>query len=494
MDEEIASLKKNKTWTIVKPGVSQNAIDNRWVFKLKRTPDGEIDRFKARLVAKGYSQKAGVDYHETFSPVVKFDSIRIILALAASRRMVLKQFDIKTAFLNGKLNETIFMKQPEGYENGTENICKLERSLYGLKQASKCWHERFTNSLKKFNLQPTKSDPCVFTNNQNPSTLILAIYIDDGLVAATDSQDVNALLAELKKEFEVTTGDLNLFLGFQIERRQDGSIFLHQTGYAKKILERFHATESNPVSIPMDKHQELSVAAHGKQESTGVRAPYREAVGSLMYLAIGTRPDIAYALSTVSQYLESPDKIHWNAVKRILKYLRGTVDFGLTFEANPRLKIQAYSDADYAGDVETRKSTSGGVFKLGGSTISWFSQKQRTVALSTTESEFIAAAEAIKELIWLRRLITEITKQEIVKPKLFIDNESAIKLLKNPEFHKRSKHIDVKYHFARDNVKKGLLELEHVPTKEQQADIFTKPLLKEQFCYLRGLLNIKPKI
>lgn len=223
------------------------------------------------------------------------------------------------------------MQQPEGYGNGTSKICKLERSLYGLKQASRCWHERFTDFLKKFNLKATRSDPCVFTSNQRENTLILAIYIDDRLIAASNQATADALLTQLKREFDVTKGIFSLFLGFQIERGVDGSVFLHQSGYAKRVLERFNVADANPVAVPMDNHQELSVSVHGKQESGGVRTPYREAVGSLIYLAIGTRPDIAFTLSTVSQYLESPDKIHWNAVKRILKYLKGTVDYGLFF-------------------------------------------------------------------------------------------------------------------------------------------------------------------
>jgi len=227
-------------------------------------------------------QKRGVDYHETFSPVVKFDSIRIILALAASRNIRLQQFDIKTVFFNGKLRETIYMKQPEGYEDGTKNVCRLERSLYGLKQASKCWHERFTTFLKKFNLKPTTADPCVFIDHEEESTLILAIYIGDGLIAAMDVTVMNALFTELEREFEVTTSTLSLFLGFQIERCKDGSIFLHQTGYARKVLERFNMTDANPESVPMDRHQTLCVSIHGKERATRVRAPYREAVGSLM--------------------------------------------------------------------------------------------------------------------------------------------------------------------------------------------------------------------
>lgn len=212
-----------------------------------------------------------------------------------------------------------------------------------------------------------------------------------------------------------------------------------------------------------------------------------------MYLAMGRRPDIAFALSTVSQYLESPAKIHWNAVKRILKYLKGTVDYGLTYKTDVDLKLLAFSDADYAGDIKTRRTTTGYVFKLGECTISWCSQKQKVVALSTTESEYIAAAQTIEELIWLERLMRQITSDRIERPTVKLDNQSTTKLLRNPEFHKRSKHIDVKYHFAREKIQEGLFNLEYVPTNEQQADILTKPLMREQFCYIRRQLNVVPK-
>lgn len=340
-------------------------------------------------------------------------------------------------------------------------------------------------------MKPTKADPCVFTDHEEESTLILAIYIDDGLIAATDAAIVTTLLTELKREFEVTTGTLNLFLGLQIERCRDGSIFLHQTSYTRKILERFNMTDANLVAVSIDKHQTLCVSMHGKERATRVQTPYREAVGSLMYLAIGTRPDIAFALSTVSQYLELPDKIHWNAVKRILKYLKETADYGLVFKANTNLNILAFSDADYAGDVDTRRPTTGYIFKLSENTISWCSQKQKVVALSTTGSEFIAAAQTIKELIWLDRLTNAVIGEKNSKPLLYLDNQSAIKLLKNPELHKRTKHIDVRYHFAREKCREGVFNLQYIPTKEQLGDILMKPLARAQFCYLRNLLGIQ---
>lgn len=460
---------------------------------MKRRPDGHVDRYKARLVAKGYEQKHGVNYQETFSPVVKFDSLRMILAIAAAEDMKLHQFDVKTAFLYGNLEENILMKQPEGCDDGTGRVCKLNKSLYGLKQASRCWNERFTNFLRDNNFKKINSDPCVFINNGKETLTILAIYIDDGLLATKDEKLAKKLFQKLGKEFEIVIGNAKFFLGFQIDKQIDGSIIMHQTSYANQLLKRFNMKDANPVTIPADKNHNLNPNLHpNSQLAQGV--PYREAVGSLMYLAVGTRPDVAYALSTVSQFLSNPYKIHWEAVKRILKYLKGTANYGIKFVKQNDLSLIGYSDSDYAGDSINRRSTSGYLYKLGESPIAWNTKRQSVVALSTTEAEFIAAANAIKEMIWLNRLKREVLCENKQKPKLLMDNQSAIRLLKNPEFNKRSKHIDIKYHFAREKYQKNLFDLEYVKSSDQEADVFTKPLPREQFwnlCNKIGLSKIK---
>lgn len=255
MDEEFESLMKNQAWELVKIPTNVTTIDCKWTYKLKRDADGNIKRHKARLVARGFRQREGIDYQETHSPVIRFYSIRAILAVASCERMHIKQFDVKTTFLYGDIEETIHMQEPEGYDDGSGKVCRLKRSLYGLKQASRCWNRKFTNFLRRFKLKATTADSCVFTGPDRDHNLILAIYIDDGLVAARDPSLIDKLLEELKNEFEITHNEANLFLGLHIEREADGSIFLHQEAYAKRIIERFRLEEANPVAIPADLNQ-----------------------------------------------------------------------------------------------------------------------------------------------------------------------------------------------------------------------------------------------
>lgn len=334
MDEEVELLNRNQVWELTEAPKNRTTINCKWTYKLKRDVNGNIQRYKARLVARGFRQRMGIDYQKTHSPLVRFDSIRAILAVASCEHMRIKQFDVKTAFLYGDIEETIYMQQPEGYEDGTGRVCKLRRSLYGLKQSSRCWNKRFTGFLQRFQLKATNADPCVFTSQKQEQKLILVIYIDDGLVVAQDQELISNLLNELKGEFEITYHDANLFLGMHIERAPDGSIFLHQETYARRVFERFKR-EANPVAIPADPHQELAQA--GDQSE----APYREAVGSLMYLSVATRPHITFAVNRASRYLEKPTTTQWKAVKRILKYLKGTISYGLKFKGGHRKELYA---------------------------------------------------------------------------------------------------------------------------------------------------------
>lgn len=482
MKDEYNSLVANGTWNLVNKPKGQKVIDNKWVFKLKRNTDGSIERFKARLVVRGFTQEYGVDYEETFSPVVRFVSIRTILAIAAESKAKLRQFDVKTAFLHGELKEDVYMNQPVGFSDGSERVCKLQRSLYGLKQASRCWNQKFTGFIEKFGLVASKSDPCVFTNN----SIILAIFVDDGIIVGRDDASIDSIIKYLQANFEVKVIDVGCFLGLEINQQSDGSIFVHQTAYANRVLRKFEMENCNPVSVPADPSQILS-KEDGSDKSV---YPYRQLIGSLMYLAIGTRPDICYAVSNASRYLESPSQVHENAAKRILKYIRGTNKYGLLYHSDGRQTLRGFSDADYAGDTDTRRSTTGFCFSIGHGVVSWNSERQRSVSLSTTESEYVAASNAVKELVWFKRMLNELSPNEVMDCVLYVDNQSAIRLIKNPEFHKRSKHIDVRYHFIREKFQDGDFQLEYVPTKDQIADVFTKALPKERFQTLRLLLGV----
>ncbi|KAL7294208.1 hypothetical protein TKK_0012227 [Trichogramma kaykai] len=442
MQDEMDSLKKNQVWELVNPPVNSKIIGCRWVYKIKNDAAGKSMRYKARLVAKGYNQEQGIDYQETFSPVVRYESIRLLLSLAAKESLIINQFDIKTVYLNGQIEEEIYMDQPLGSNDGTTQVCKLQRSLYGLKQSSRCWNDRFTNFLRLNNLKSSVADPCIFTCNDKEKRIVVAIFIDDGLLLTKDRKESTSLLVQLKKEFEVTECTSRLFLGMQIGHQEDGAITFQQTAYATKILDRFRMQDANPVEIPADPHSDFCVDMHTNQEIS--KAPYHEAVGSLLYLSNGTRPDITIAVNRASRYLENTTKLHCNAVKHIFKYIKGTLEYGLIFKKENTNTLEVYSDADYAGELETRKSTSDWLVKYGQDTIPWNSQRQSTVALSTTESEFIASCLGAMDIMWFRKLFLDLNILEKTNFKLYYEEM--------------------------------MFELEYINTKDQQADILTKAL------------------
>lgn len=484
MTDEFNSLIQNKTWTLVEKPINASVIDNKWVYKIKYKSNGDIERYKARLVVRGFTQEYGVNYYETFSPVVKFPSMRTILAIAASKNMLMKQFDIKTAFLNSELDETIYMKQPIGYSDGSDKVCKLNKSLYGLKQASRAWNKKFTKFIEQFNFKVSSADPCVFVHSKSESYLTL--YVDDGLIVSKNAELIKSVIDYLQQHFEVNAFEAESYLGLQIKRQSNGSIFLHQQNYANRVLKRFNMHECNKVATPADTN---AILYDLKNDET-ILFPYREAVGSLMYLAVSTRPDISYAVGLVSRFLENPSMAHVNAVKRILKYIKGTSTYGIFFQNNKNLVLYAYSDADFAGCVNTRRSTTGYLLQIGSAIVSWSSERQKCVSISTAESEYIASAEAVREMVWLRTLLDELLPNGYGKPILSIDNQSAIKLIKNPEMHRRTKHIDIKFHFIREKFNQKMFSIESVPSEQQLADILTKPLPKERFSTLRNLIGI----
>lgn len=490
MNDEYESLMKNHTWILCEPPKGHTIVDNRWVFRIKRNPDNSVDRFKARLVAKGFSQCYGIDYTETFSPVVKFTSIRTLLATAAEYQMSIKQFDVKTAFLYGELEEAVYMRQPIGYSDGSNKVCKLIKSLYGLKQAPRCWNKKFKQFIVDFNFKESQADCCVFIRRNKNEITYLAIFVDDGLIISTNEQHISPVIKHLQTHFEIKVLEAKYFLGFEINRATNGSIHLHQESYCRKVLKKFGFDDSNAVSTPIDRHQTLE-----NKGDECVNFPYREAVGSLIYLSIGTRPDITFAVNYVGRFVEHPSNEHVTAVKRILRYLKGTTNFGIMFSSKNanNFKLSIFSDADYAGCVETRKSTTGYCLLIGTSIVSWCSERQDSVSLSTAESEYIAASQACKELVWQGRLLAELDERFASDlPVLFVDNESAVKLIKNPVFHKRSKHIETRYHYIREKYLQKCFNVNGISTKDQLADIFTKSFPKIRFQDLRLKLNVIP--
>lgn len=473
MESEVKSLKENKTWMLVDLPKDRKPISCKWVYKIKTNADGSLDKFKARLVARGYTQKKGIDYDETFSPVAKMTTIRSVLSVAANEGLKLTQFDVSTAFLYGSLDEEIYMKQPEGYTDGSNKVCRLKRSLYGLKQAPRCWNKCMVDYLKTIGFKQCNTDPCLFIRKRGNNKIVLALYVDDGLIAYTNQKDSDKFITELKRRFKITVKDASYFLGLEI-KISDENIKVSQKHYAQKLLDRFEMSDCKPVSTPMQKDG----IADCDKEQNSITYPYREAVGALTYLAVGTRPDLSYAVSVVSRTLEAPSKEDLHKLKRILRYIKGTLDYGIVYKRNFNAGIlDCYSDSDHGGDNTTGRSTSGILCLYSGGAVSWLSRRQTCVAISSTEAELVAASEAAREIVWIKRLFGEISNLKEV-PNLRVDNDAAIKISHNPELHRRTKHIALRHFYVRELVTEGEIRVEYVPSEFQLADLLTKALHK----------------
>ena len=424
----------------------------------------------------------GIEFSEISSLESRLSTVRSVLSVAARDKLYLLQFDVSTAFLYGDLEEDIYMIQPEGCDDGSGRVCHLKRSLYGLKQAPRCWNKKFNDFLTKEGFKSSFADPCLYIRNLNGRKLILVLYVDDGLIASSNKEDVEQFITDLKKSFQISCSEAKFYLGLEIAQEKDG-IKITQKGYIEKILKKFNMENANPVETPIIKSSQN--IEPGKAES---KFPYRSAVGALMYLMVGTRPDIAYAVGVASRSLENPTEDDIVKVKRIFRYLRGTVSHGIKYQADSVKGLEAYSDADHAGDLATRRSTTGVICCFAEGAVSWFSQRQASVSISTTEAEIVASSEAARELVWLKRLFADLT--HIDKTRLFVDNEAAIKLAHNPEMHRRTKHIETRHFYVRECVQENLLEVERISSQDQLADIMTKPLFKPRFrmlCQAIGL-------
>jgi hypothetical protein len=485
MKEEMDSLVNNQTWDLVQFPAGKRALQNKWVYRLKEE-DGGKKRYKARLVVKGFAQKKGIYFDEIFSLVVKMTSIRTILSLVAVEYLHLEQLDVKTTFLHGDLDEEIYMQQPQGYEvKGKENlVCRLKKRLYGLKKAPRQWYLKFDRFMTEQGYSRCHSDHCVyFKRLENGSYIILLLYVDDMLVAGSNMQDINVLKNKLANSFVMKDlGAAKKILGMRITRdRKNRKLTLSQGEYIEKVLERFRMQNAKPVSTPLANHFKLTKEMCPKtQEEIEYmsRVPYSSTVGSLMYVMVCTRPDIAHAVGVVSRYMNNPGKEHWEAVKWILRYLRGTSTHALCFGGSD-IVLQGYVDSDMEGDKDSRRSTTGYVFTVGGTTISWISKLQKVVSLSTTEAKYVVATEASKEMIWLQRFMEELGKKQ-ENNRLYCDNESAIHLAKNSTFHSNTKHIQLRYHFIRSILEDGHLKLEKIHTSQNPADMLTKGVTREK--------------
>ncbi|CAH9099164.1 unnamed protein product [Cuscuta epithymum] len=474
MQEEINAIERNKTWELVSLPQEKNVIGLKWVYRTKYNQDGSISKHKARLVAKGYAQQEGVDYEETFSPVARFETVRIVLALATQWKLPVYQLDVKSAFLNGDLLEEVYVHQPVGFvkKGEEEKVYRLKKALYGLKQAARAWYSKIDSFFINSGFQKSDNEPTLYVKRVGMEFLVVCLYVDDIIYFSSSQSLLTSFKASMTNQFEMTDlGLLQYFLGLEAKQGKEGT-FLSQKRYAINLLKRFHMEACETIATPMNASEKLQ-KCDGTEDADVTL--YRSLVGGLNYLT-HSRPDLAYCVSMVSRYMQKPSKQHFGAAKRILRYVAGTLEYGLWYSSVKDLKLRGYTDSDWAGCVDDRKSMSGSVFDLGSGAVTWSSKKQETIALSSSEAEYVAAGAAAKQALWISKVLKDLGCAQSDGIELWCDNKSAIAMTRNPAYHSRTKHIDVQHHFIRQLVAKGSISLQFCGTEWQNADLFTKAL------------------
>ncbi|CAL0299836.1 unnamed protein product [Lupinus luteus] len=491
IDKELKALEDNKTWTITTLPSNKRAIGCKWVFKIKYRSDGSIERYKARLVAKGFTQTEGVDFLETFSPVIKMTTIRVILSMASAYKWHIHQLDINTAFLHGELKERVYMRVPFGvHVEDHKLVCKLEKSIYGLRQASRQWHDKLTGVLIHSGYVKSNADYSMFIKAFGSNFTAILIYVDDLILTGNDILEIDRMKHLLNSEFSIKDlGNLKFFLGMEIARSAEG-ILLYQRKYTLDLLQETGMLAAKPCSTPMEYSIKLIHSKSG--DLLPNPSTYRRLIGKFVYLT-QTRPDLSFAVGHLSQFLSAPTDEHLKAAMRILRYIKSTIGIGIFFPSSSDFKVKGYTDADWGACIDTRRSVSGYCFYIGNSLICWKSKKQKTVSRSSAEAEYRALALAACEAQWLMHLLSDLKVNHSDPIVLYCDNQSALHIATNPVFHERTKHIDIDCHSVRERIQSDIIHLLPISTVFQVADIFTKalsPQLFKNFHSKLGMLNI----
>lgn len=482
---EISSLNNMRTWTITDLPKERKPIGSKWIFRIKRDTNNNIIKYKARLVALGCHQKPGEDYEDIYASVVSKTGLRIFLAAVNQLNLHLHQMDIETAFLNANLEEEVYLRVPKGFPDPEDQskVLKLDKSLYGLKQAPRAWNQELTRTLNELNFTCNQVDQNVLKCEKTDKLCFLCFYVDDILIASDNVETINTMKNLIKSRYKaVDCGEAHHFLGITIERNRDHKILTMDqmnkvNGYIKE-----HGIEDSkpnhlPLSVPLENHEDKEQINHTQ---------YQKISGQLQYLAGTTRPDICHAASALARYNARPTQEHWNAIRGTLKYLNGTRNVkiiyrGTTENIKENIQIDVYSDADYGGETDTRRSRTGYAIVLMGSLVSWQSKLQPTIALSTTEAEYQATTSAVKEVLWIKNFLDQLINPKNISINVYVDNQSALHLLKNPQSISRTKHIDVQHHFLRERAMRSEVSFIFCPSEEMWADYLTKRLNKEKF-------------
>ena len=489
---EMDSILSNGTWELTDRPYGCKPVGCKWVFKKKLKPDGTIDKYKARLVAKGYTQKEGEDYFDTYSPVARMTTIRVLLSLAASYGLIIHQMDVKTAFLNGELEEEIYMDQPDGFvvKGEERKVCKLLKSLYGLKQAPKQWHEKFERTLTSAGFVINEADRCVYYRHGGGNSVILCLYVDDILIFGTNINAINEVKSFLSKSFDMKDlGEADVILNIKLIEDESG-ITLTQSHYVEKVLNRFGFMDSKPSPTPYDP----SVTLRKNKKETRDQLRYSQIVGSLMYLASATRPDISFAVSKLSRFMSNPGDDHWHALERVLRYLRGTMSYGITYSGHPAV-LEGYSDSNWISDVDVLYATSGYVFTHGGGAVSWRSCKQTILTRSTMEAELTALDTATVEAEWLRELLMDLPVVEKPVPAILMncDNQTVIAKVNNSKDNaKSSRHVKRRLKSVRKLRNSRVITVTYIQTDKNLADPFTKGLSRNVIDIASREMGMRP--
>jgi hypothetical protein len=484
INDELQSLAVNDVWELVDIPKGVNIVSNKWVFKVKRLPNGQIDKYKARLVARGFTQQHGIDYYETFAPVVRMESLRILLAIAASEDLEIHQMDVITAYLAGELKEEVYMNPPAGLLNSKRKACRLRKGLYGLKQSARVWNQRIGKKLEQSGMLVTNGDHSVWVDQSRD--LILALYVDDIVLFARDMQAIRWIKGILNENFNMKDlGPISTILGMRIRRdRMQKALWVDQSHYISDLLKEFQHEDCKPLQTPIEGYEYFQPVG-ANDIACESPAKFQRALGELNWLVRGTRVDLAFVVHKLSQHCHNPCTRHWKGVQQVFRYLKGSHAFALRY-ARDNQELLGYSDTDFASDKSDRKSTMGYAFILSGAAVTWASRKQQAISTSTTEAEYIGLCNAAKEAVWIRSFLQDIGRRALAgdrrATRILGDNQGALRLVANPEFHARSKHIDVQYHYVRELLESNTISVEYIRTSEMAADCLTKPLK-------RGLLK-----
>ncbi|WVZ51069.1 LOW QUALITY PROTEIN: hypothetical protein U9M48_002253 [Paspalum notatum var. saurae] len=489
MEEEMEAIEANGTWEVMELLAGHRPIGLKWVFKLKKEAQGIVVRHKARLVAKGYMQRADVEFEEVFTPAARLDSMHTLAAVAAHEGWRLHHLDVKSAFLNGDLKEEVYIARPPGFviAGRERQVLRLHKVLYGVRQAPRAWNAKLDRTLVMLGFKRCEEEHGVYTRGEGHGRVLLGMYVDDLILTGAEDAAISAFKDEMKSSFKMSDlGCLSYYLGIEVKQER-GRITLCQAAYAVKLLDKAGMADCNSVHIPMEGRPKISQSSSNPRVDSTL---YRSIMGSLRYL-VHTRSDISFAMGYVSRFMASPTTEHIVAVKHLLRYIAGTIHYGLSYDRQEGgLTLLRYRDSGMASDADDRKSTSGVLFRLGRSPVSWQSQKQPVVALSSCEAQYIAAAMAACQGIWLGRLLGSFYVKAAGVATINIDNQSTIQLCKNPVFHDRSKHIETRFHFIRDCVEGGHVVIWKIHTNDQLEDILTKSLGKVRFQVLRSKLGV----